>query len=241
MTDRWLEEEATDLTREALPQYQALPPAIADPSAPPFIVSDVAFRGESGRTFVEALYEDGGWAAVNNAYEDLPASTEQILHPEKFVAGEKPIEVTPVPVPKAFGSGWQIIADEALGEWRTVKLLSAGVDEAARLSEETAREAAAGWGGDHYRVYHDPETDRSALVAQWVWDTPEDAAEFQQAMSAYLDLRFQGARSQAPDQSCWSANRQTTCLYAAENGTLWVLAPEFEMINEVRQIYPEFK
>ena len=60
-------------------------------------------------------------------------------------------------------------------------------------------------------------------------------------MSAYLDLRFRGAKSQAPGQSCWSANRQTTCLYASENGTLWVLAPEFQLVDQVRQAYPDFK
>ncbi len=240
-TDRWLEQSASNLYKDALPQYQALPAAINDPAAPPFVVRDVAFRSEQGRAFVDTLYQRGGWSAVNNAYEDLPVSTEQILHPQKYVEDEQPIEVTAVPVPKAFGGGWQIIADETLGEWRTYLLLSASVDEAARLSEETAQKAAAGWGGDHYRVYYDQETDQAALVVQWVWDTPEDATEFQQAMSAYLDLRFRGAKSQIPDQDCWSANRQTTCLYTSENGTLWVLAPNFDLIDQVRQAYPDFK
>jgi len=60
-------------------------------------------------------------------------------------------------------------------------------------------------------------------------------------MSAYLDLRFRGARSQAPGQSCWSSKQQTTCLYASQNGTLWVLAPESQLIDQVRQAYPDFK
>lgn len=238
-TDRWLEKDAADLKKDALPKYQALPAAIDDPSAPPFVVRDVAFRSEYGRKFVEALYQRGEWAAVNKAYENLPASTEQILHPEKYLAGEKPIEVAAVPLSGVFGGDWQLIADEALGEWRTYMLLANGVDEAARLSDETAQKAAAGWGGDRYRVYYDPKNDRSALVAQWTWDTPQDAAEFQQAMSAYLDLRFRGARS--PGQPCWSANQQATCLYASENGTLWVLAPEVQLADQVRQAYPDFK
>jgi hypothetical protein len=120
-------------------------------------------------------------------------------------------------------------------------LLSASVDEAARLSDETAQKAAAGWGGDQYQVYYDQETDQAALVVQWAWDTPADATEFQQAMSAYLDLRFRGAKSQIPDQDCWSANRQNTCLYTSENGTLWVLAPSLNLIDQVRQAYPGFK
>jgi hypothetical protein len=236
-----LEQSAADPNKNALPQYQALPLAASDPAASPFIVRDVAFRNEYGRKFVEALYQRGGWAAVNKAYEDSPVSTEQIMHPEKFTASEKPIEVAAVPAPGDFGNAWQIIADETLGEWRTYLLLAANIDEAARLSEDTAQKAAAGWGGDHYRVYYDPQNDRSALVVEWVWDTPQDAAEFQQAMTAYLDLRFRGAKSQDPNQDCWSANRQTTCLYSSENGTLWVLAPTSDLVDQVRQTYPDFK
>jgi hypothetical protein len=240
-TDRWLDKNAASLEKDALAKYQALPPAIDDPAAPPFIARDVAFRSEYGRKFVEAVYQRGGWVAVNKAYESLPASTEQIMHPDKYLKGEKPIEVSAVPLPEAFGGDWQLITDETLGEWRTYMLLAENVDEAGRLSEETAQKAAAGWGGDRYRVYYDPKTDQSALVVQWEWDTPQDATEFQQAMSAYLDLRFRGAKSQVPNQSCWSANRQTTCLYASENGTLWVLAPEYELVDQVRQAYPDFK
>jgi hypothetical protein len=238
-TDQWLATQASDAQKASLPEYQELPPAAADLSAPSFVERDVAFRSEQGRQFVEALYQRGGWAAVNAAYENLPVSTEQILHPEKFVEGEKPIEVAAVPLPEAFDSDWQIIADEALGEWRTYQLLSQGVDGAARLSEDTSQKAAAGWGGDRYRVYFDPRNDQSALVAQWAWDTPQDATEFQQAMRAYLDLRFRGAKM--PDQNCWSANRQTTCLYASETGTLWVLAPQSSMVDAVRQAYPDFE
>jgi hypothetical protein len=240
-TDRWLAKHTADLSKDALPQYQALPPAVDDPAAPPFVLRDVAFRSEFGRPFVDALYQSGGWAAVNAAYENPPISTEQILHPDKYLKRENPLTVTTASLTNVFGSDWQLIADETLGEWRTYLLLAAGDDEAARLSEDTSQKAAAGWGGDRYQAYYDPQTDQTALVVQWMWDTPQDATEFQQAMSAYLDLRFRGTKSQLPDQSCWSANRQTACLYSSEKGTLWVLAPQFALIDQVRQAYPDFK
>jgi hypothetical protein len=240
-TDRWLEKYGAKLDKNALPNYQALPPAVADPAAPSFVANDVAFRSEYGRKFIEALYQGGGWATVNKAYANLPVSTEQIMHPEKFIEGEAPIEVAAVPVSQTFGDEWQIVVDETLGEWRTYQLLAAGVDETARLSAATAQKAAAGWGGDRYRVYYDPKRDQSALVLEWAWDTAQDATEFQQAMSAYLDLRFRGAKSPEAPQNCWTANRQTTCLFAIEQGTLWVLTPTFDMIDRLRQAYPAFQ
>jgi hypothetical protein len=134
-----------------------------------------------------------------------------------------------------------LIAIDALGEWRTYLLLSAGNDETARLSEETAQQAAAGWGGDHYEVYLNPQTAQTVLAAQWAWDTPEDAAEFKQAMSAYLDLRFRGAKTDTPGQECWSAKGQVTCLYtSAEGSLLWLLGPDLPTIEQVRQSYPGF-
>ena len=241
ITDRWLEKSAPKSNKDALPKYQALPPASDDPAASPFIVGDVAFRSEYGRKFVDALYQQGGWSTVNKAYADPPVSTAQIMHPDKYLAGEKPITVTAVPLTTTLGGDWQIIIDETLGEWRTYQLLSENIDETARLSDETAQKAAAGWGGDHYQVYYDPQNDQSALVVEWAWDTSQDATEFQQAMSAYLDLRFRNAKSQDPTQNCWAANEQTTCLFSTEKGALWVLAPTLNLIEQVRQAYPTYK
>ena len=229
-------DEKKDLAKYE-PQSQALP----DAAAPLYLTRDVAFVYEQGAKFVDALYQRGGWTAVNKALENLPDSTEQILHLEKYLAGEKPITLTTAPLTSTLGEPWVLLSSDALGEWRTYLLLSSGVDEAARLSEETAQQAAEGWGGDHYEVYLNPQTDQTVLAAQWAWDTPEDAAEFKQALSAYLDLRFRGAKAQIPDQDCWSANRQTTCLYSSDQGSLlWLLGPDYPTIEKARQAYSGF-
>lgn len=38
----------------------------------------------SGPPFVQGIYNSGGWEAVNDLYENPPASSEQVLHPEKY-------------------------------------------------------------------------------------------------------------------------------------------------------------
>jgi hypothetical protein len=40
------------------------------------------------------LYKQGGWDRVSKAFTELPQSTEQILHPEKYFAHEAPVKVT---------------------------------------------------------------------------------------------------------------------------------------------------
>jgi len=41
-----------------------------------------------GPNFVQQIHEEGGWEAVNAVYENPPASTEQVIHPDKY--GEDP-------------------------------------------------------------------------------------------------------------------------------------------------------
>ena len=241
VTEQRFKKFATKDDKKDLEKYQPPTLALPDDAAPLFITRDVAFVNEKGAQFVNALYQRGGWPAVNKALENLPDSTEQILHPEKYLAGEKPITVTTVPLTDTLGSAWKLIASDALGEWRTYLLLSSGLDEAARLSEDTAQQAAAGWGGDHYEVYLNPQTAQTVLAAQWAWDTPQDAAEFKQAMSAYLDLRFRGVKADVPGQECWLAKGQMTCLYTSTEGSLlWLLGPDLSTIEQVRQAYSGF-
>jgi hypothetical protein len=96
-----------------------------------------------GFTFVQALRARGGWAEVDRAWRRLPASTEQLLHLDKYYADEKPLMVPEPPMPD---SGFRSADADVLGE------------QGLRLSLEqwTIRKkaiaAAAGWGGDRYLV-----------------------------------------------------------------------------------------
>ena len=198
-TDRWLEQSAAR-SQQGLrcPQYQALPPAANDPAASPFIVRDVAFRNEYGRKFVEALYQRGGWAAVNKAYEDLPVSTEQIMHPEKYLAGEKPIEVAAVPVPRPSAATGRSSPTKRWVNGALTCCCRRTLTKRRACPKRPRRKRRPGGAAITIGCITIRRIDQSALVVEWVWDTPQDAAEFQQAMTAYLDLRFRGAKSQTP-------------------------------------------
>jgi hypothetical protein len=86
----------------AMRQYAAMSPDLREPWAayrgegaestdgrlPDGLRKEYAFPYEAGAAFVEALVADGGWEAVNEAYSRPPTTTEQILHPDKYLAGE---------------------------------------------------------------------------------------------------------------------------------------------------------
>jgi hypothetical protein len=128
---------------------------------PPFLMSQLLFPYLSGERFVAELRRGGSWRLVDAAYRTRPpASTEQVLHPEKYLRFEEPV---PVELPGADGT---------FGEWQTSELL-------ALAGGTDSRDAAAGWGGDSYSV------DGEVVTIRWVWDTPGDRERFERKLRDY--------------------------------------------------------
>jgi hypothetical protein len=115
----------------------------------------------TGRDFVRQIWKRGGWDAVRRAWSAPPVSTEQVLHAEKFFAGELPQTVRPPYAPR----GGSLLLEGVLGELLTRTLLGAGGEQ-----------AAAGWGGDAFAAWD--VGGRTMLVWASAWDTPADAEEF---------------------------------------------------------------
>jgi hypothetical protein len=109
----------------------------------------------------------------------MPTSTEQILHPERYAAGDQPTEL-------AFGPG--VTADsvryeDGLGEFETRLLLQQLLGDEAQ-----AALLAAGWDGDRYRVLNG-----DALVWYSVWDDAPAADRFATGLErAWLNRRADG-------------------------------------------------
>src|SRR5438105_3718420 len=62
--------------------------------APRALRETLLFPYQDGEKWVSVLYKQGGWDRVSKAFIELPQSTEQILHPEKYFAHEPPVKVT---------------------------------------------------------------------------------------------------------------------------------------------------
>lgn len=125
-----------------------------------------------GPSFVRALLDAGGPGRVDEAFRQPPTTTEQLLHPERYLSGEGPVGVA---APAADGT---VIDEGSLGELFLVLTL----DETAK--RETARRAAAGWGGDRYVVW--ARGRQSCLRWTIAMDTPADAAELRDTLRPWL-------------------------------------------------------
>jgi len=153
--------------------------------APRVLRETLMFPYTQGMTFATQVQRRGGWPLVSAAYKDLPQSTEQILHPEKYFAREAPVKVELPDITRSLGNGWKRLDYDVNGEWSYYLLL----DEFLK-SPAASREAAAGWGGDRYAVYENAKTGAVVVAQQTVWDTPDDAREFFDAYSRRTSLRY---------------------------------------------------
>ncbi len=207
---------------------------------PPYAQREAEFPYLQGVTYVKALHDRGSWAAVNQAYQDLPQSTEQILHPTKYFAHESPIDVAAPSLGDVLGADWRSLGANTLGEWKTYLILGYSADVQVQIDDATAAAAARGWGGDSYQVYFDDNTGGTVMAVHWAWDTAADATEFLAAMKVYLNARFRVAVVDRPGAACWAINQQSTCVFGSSRGTLWLLAPDVTVLDAVLTKYPEF-
>lgn len=240
LMEQWWQQYATPQDYEDIFEYEPPRQTVPEEFPPPYISQDLSFPYDYGYDFVNYLYERGNWAAVNRAYADLPQSTEHILHPETYLAGEAPLDVGLPSLEGVLGEAWRLVDDDVLGEWMAFLILGYGADISAQLPDDDAWRAAEGWGGDHYQVYHEAATGETVLVARWAWDSQRDADEFAQALRQYQEQRFRGGQVNRTDGACWETNGQASCLFTSAGQSLWLLAPDQTVLNNVLVAFPDF-
>ncbi|MCJ7695127.1 MAG: hypothetical protein MUO40_06835 [Anaerolineaceae bacterium] len=198
-------------------------------SAPGYMQQDFMFPYDKGQAFVETLYGDGGFSAIDAAYSNVPLSTEQILHPEKY-PGDKPIPVDLPDLSSALGVNWVEIERNVMGEWYTYLILAHGVDADIRLDDKTAKPATEGWGGDTYLVYQNEKSGEIVFVMVSVWDTPRDLDQFKKAFMDYGDLRWGDSLSSISSESTWQGNDLVSSISVSPNSATWIIAPSSDLL-----------
>jgi hypothetical protein len=187
-------------------------------AAPAVIRESLLFPYQEGLQFVRALYQRGGWAAVNRAYRDPPTSTEQLLHPERYLGTRD--QPQPVPIGDLsghLGGGWRPSAELSVGEFDLGVLLQ------GELPVTTAQTAAAGWDGGLLRTFQQGR--RTALVLRTAWDSAAEAGQYCGAMSNWATARF-GSPTRTAGTLHWSGSGQQTTLACRGPRVVWLSAPD---------------
>lgn len=227
LQEQWLRTYATaqDLADLALAERASTDPANA--GVPAFVQRAAQFPRASGLELVRRLYLKGGWAAVDAAYASPPASTEQVLHPERYPKAA-PVSMDAPDPAATLGSSWREVSHAVLGERNIRAMLE------TELSAPKADEAAFGWGGDGYRVYEQASTGARVLIWIASWDGLHDAGEFATAFREYADARF-GTHQSLPPAFSWENGQVYVTFEPASDQTLWILAPDAATAGAIRR------
>jgi hypothetical protein len=170
---------------------------------PPFITNLELWPYTAGMAFISTLDIRGGTQAVNQALRDLPVSTEQVIHPERY-PNDVPHRVDVPDLAPRLGPGWRDLDVMLVGEaWLQIML-------ELRLDDAESAIAASGWDGGLYRAWS--SGDRSAVVLSTVWDTAEDAQEFADVIADWFN--DQEAEVLEPDGT------RVTAIFASDGATL---------------------
>lgn len=127
-----------------------------------------------GLRFMAHLYQQGGWALVDNALLNIPSSSEQVLHPDKLNK-DLPQSVF-LPIWKDNPFDLKLISDSSKGEaYLLNKLINMS------LSSNEAFLAASGWDGDRLHLYKSKNQDE-VLVWRIVFDRDSDANQLENSL-----------------------------------------------------------
>jgi hypothetical protein len=154
-------------------------------NAPRVLRETLLFPYYQGMAWVADIYKEGGWDSVSAAYTNLPKSTEQILHNDKYTANEAPQKVTLRDISASLGRGWKMADNDVEGEWGYYLVLDQILE-----SPDVSKKASAGWGGDRYALFTGPGRTDVLVAQKAVWDTEQDAREFFDAYVARTSKRY---------------------------------------------------
>jgi len=207
--------------------------------APASVTIALLFPYISGAAFVDHLRTEGGWDAVDAAYADMPTSTEEILHPLKYLERDEPSRIALPDLTTALGADWQVVDEDTLGELQIAVLLADlnpgdgfnGITGDLSLPE-AARNAAAGWDGDRFALWEDGDGKREALVWRSVWDTPVDARAFSRALAQFGNNRWNGVfNGESPDDVALVTPEIAARILLDGQEVLYVQAPDLPLAD----------
>jgi hypothetical protein len=218
LEDQWLRNYATQKDiDQILAFYSDFQSPVYD-SAPAFIKDSFAFPYTEGLNFVQALYRQGNWSAVDDAYQHPPSSTEQILHPERYPEDTPVLLADLGQLDDSLGSGWSQINQGTFGELFTRQVME------AFIPKDTAATAAEGWGGDEYQAFANDSSGDTALVLVAIWDTIRDSQDAFLGWRDYGDARF-GTHKAVGSGYEWDTGQAHMILDRQSNQTLLILSP----------------
>jgi hypothetical protein len=229
----YLREEISSAEAATLLRDFASLPTLSPATYPAVIIRELIWPYDAGAAFLRSAAPRHG--GLNGIYSRRPITTEQVIHPEKYPdEGARPVDL--LSLTGALGAGWQELGSANLGEftWQNVLLLGQNNTNATR--------AAAGWGGDRWRLYGresaaHPEALEGRLFHLGVtWDSTAEAQEFWSIFVASLQARGGSLQLGEGNLTWQSGGRTLRAALAGDTVTLLIANDVGALANASRAL-----
>ncbi len=179
-------------------------------NAPLYIRRTLTFPYEDGERFQQAVFLKDGEAGFAELFQSPPASTSQIMHPERYfehVASTDPKLPKPVSHTKGFVSG-------AVGELDEEILLT------QYLNKETAARLAPKLKGGTYRIDEAKADHRMTLIYISEWQDEAAASDYLDAYQKILRSKWKQVEILAQDDNHFAGKSEDGFFLVARTGAL---------------------
>jgi hypothetical protein len=152
--------------------------------APIYIRDELLFPYLAGTSFSQQfLKAHSGWSDLKLIFENPPVSTQQIIHPNLYLTGVRPLPVSLPDWKTIAPANWKLLEENVMGEF--------GFEEVLKqfLGAERADALSPAWTGDRYAVFENIDTKDTALVFRLRLDNDDDAARFCGQYSEALEIK----------------------------------------------------
>ena len=177
---------------------------------PGYLVEQLLFPYTVGADFVEALIEEGGYDAVDEALADPPSTTAEVMRPDRHFDG---IEVVDATVEGDPGQGWEPGVAHAFGAFDLQMLLVHADYGLAARGVDT-------WSGGQLRSWQ--RGDEVALGATVAFEEASTAA----AVCAALPTWYGQVAGGAEAGDVWESGDDVLAVSCGDQSVAFALAPD---------------
>lgn len=172
-----------------------------DSKYPKYLTETLIVPYADGTKFVDAVWTKNKNDGLNGLYENPPLSTEQIMHPDKYInKSDYPIDIEfkYSKINEIVGKDkWKRIDNDVWGELGMGIMLEEVIGKG---SSKEATKASEGWGGDRYLAYENREDGTILSIWYTTWDSEDDAAEFFNAYKKGLTKKYKDWKEGTSDE-----------------------------------------
>lgn len=149
---------------------------------PLYMRESLVFPYDAGLAFQYAIYQKHGRDSFDELFTRPPDSTQQIMHPEKYLEGDTPLDPKPPPLDKPIARKFKMLGQGSMGEFDHNVLFR------TYLPEPESIETASHWRGGNFRLYENKHEKYPVLTYISQWDSPDSASHafelYQKVMKA---------------------------------------------------------